>query len=295
MPIGMTHTMPIGLVVGFDEHQAARVHRRVVAFGQVGAGVGPGRLGVAELQAVDDVRLLDHAVDGRVPAVVVRAAQERLEHVAVHEAVDVLAAVQHVGQRVRLALEPELVRPLHAARDREHVAVVGRHDHRRIVRTRDRPRLRLDRAVEEIVVRLPAPVRVGFVGDELVQLHVLVRERRQPTVRAMVERVPALRRVQVAAPLLEDLPDRLVERRVAEDRLAGVGHHHVREQGRHRKRDAVRVVVRRHARDLVERDQQLLDALRRRRERRGCRILARASRSRTSAPSGRDRSAAPAP
>jgi hypothetical protein len=42
--------------------------------------------------------------------VVVAAAQERLKDVAADEAVDVLAAVEHVDQRERLALEPEHVR-----------------------------------------------------------------------------------------------------------------------------------------------------------------------------------------
>ena len=71
------------------------------------------------------------------PPVVVGAAEERLENGSADEALNVLA-VEHVGERVGRAFEPEIVRLLYVVSDLRDRSVVGGDDDFRIFRFGDR-------------------------------------------------------------------------------------------------------------------------------------------------------------
>nr|POE59281.1 hypothetical protein CFP56_24550 [Quercus suber] len=244
-----------GWVVGLDEDDGARRERRQVALADGdAAGVNLAHRGVpepleqrlGEVGAVLDEGLLDRAADGRVPAVVGERGQEGLVDGAAGEVVAERVVGQHVADRVRLALDPEVVPQLDVMRHLEHLALTAVGDDVVVLGRRDRPHLVAELAGEVVVPRGVAVVLLGGIAHEEVLELVRGAQRRvgdrhdvvdargaEPAALGVVQDLGGLGGEQEFAPVVEDLLEVGVDLGVEEGGVARGRAHGVVEEGAH--------------------------------------------------------------
>jgi len=107
--------------------------------------------GLTEVGTILDESLLDGSADGRVPAVVRQSRQEGLVDSTVRELLGQGVVGKHIGDTVRLALDPELVSELGLLLNLEDLAFTGVVDYAVIVRVLNRTNLLLEFSGEEVV------------------------------------------------------------------------------------------------------------------------------------------------
>jgi hypothetical protein len=187
-----------------------------------------------------DERLADHAGYGRVPAAVAERGYERLVDRPIYELRCEVVVREHVEDRIRLALDPELRARRDAAHDLVCPALVRVRDHVVVIRARDRshPLVEAEAPREERVpARVPAVWRLGVALEQLLELALrrLSEVRRLLGLRKRVLAELAIlirteagrehRRGEVLAPYDEDAPDVLVDLRALEDDEAAPSSH----------------------------------------------------------------------
>ena len=216
-----------GRVVGLDEDQGASGQRRderlgpILRFGVWALGIGEshaGRLGVVHARNRND--LLDDAVDGTVPTMVVEHTEERLIDGPSDKVRCERVVVEHVVERVWLALQVEFVESLDVGGDFVHGGFAGRVDDRVVIGVKDRTHVVSEVSREEVVPRREPVIWLSGVANVRLDetRHRRGRSGTEPTVVIGSEDVARGRRDEEACPDIKHLLELRIDQRIEECR-----------------------------------------------------------------------------
>ena len=231
-----------GRVVCLDEDQGPSGQRRdeclgpVLRFGVRTLGIGEshaGRLGVVHTGNRYD--LLDDAIDGTVPTMVVERTEERLIDGPSDKVRREGVVVEHVVERVRLALHVEFVESLDVGGDFINGRFAGRVDDRVVIGDNDWTHTVSEASCKKVVPRREPVVWLRGVAevrlDEI--RHSGGRSGTEPTVVIGSEDVARGRRSEEACPDIKHLLELRIDHRIEECRESCSRTHRPVENGVH--------------------------------------------------------------